>query len=126
MGFMERRILAADLDDRRFVMEATSAITLQQASIEERTFRLQGNQYLNLREAAGWTVCSLEGELWITQDGDVRDIVLEAGDSFVLDRNDAALLSNLRGRGEVRFSLIYGSQRALPFASPAALRQSLA
>jgi hypothetical protein len=32
-----------------------------------------------------------QGSLWITQEGDTRDIVLEAGDSFRLDRNGVAL-----------------------------------
>ena len=37
----------------------------------------------------------LGGTLWITQDGDRRDIVLQAGDSFTFDRPGDALISAL-------------------------------
>ena len=35
----------------------------------------------------------VSGAIWITQDGDPRDIVLESGDGFAFDRNGDALLS---------------------------------
>ena len=42
----------------------------------------------------GRRVECLSGCLWITQDGDPRDVVLEAGQAFEFDR-DGALLSAL-------------------------------
>jgi hypothetical protein len=56
---------------------------------------LKKHQHLRIDEACGWTVHAVAGTLWITQDGDMRDIVLEAGDSFILDRNRTAVLSPL-------------------------------
>ena len=41
----------------------------------------------------GKRVECLAGSIWITQDGDLRDIVLEAGDAFDFDRRGDALLS---------------------------------
>ena len=41
----------------------------------------------------GRSVECLSGALWITQDGDLRDIVLGAGESFAFDRRGEALLS---------------------------------
>jgi hypothetical protein len=35
------------------------------------------------------------GQLWITQDGDPRDMILEAERSFMFDRNGQALVSAL-------------------------------
>jgi hypothetical protein len=35
----------------------------------------------------------LAGSLWITQDGDTDDVVLKAGECFVLDRRGLALVS---------------------------------
>ena len=35
----------------------------------------------------------VSGSLWITQDGDLRDIVLAAGEAFDFDRRGDALLS---------------------------------
>jgi hypothetical protein len=37
----------------------------------------------------------ISGSLWITQDGDSRDIVLAPGDSFSFDRSGDALISAL-------------------------------
>lgn len=57
--------------------------------------RLQKNQSLEIDGAIGWTVTALSGTVWITQDRDVRDVVLDAGQSFVLDRNKSALIWSL-------------------------------
>ena len=35
----------------------------------------------------------LSGSLWITQDGDLRDVVLGPGEAFAFDRRGDALLS---------------------------------
>jgi hypothetical protein len=57
--------------------------------------RLQRDQHLRLSDARGWKVKSVNGTVWITQEGDSRDIVIRPGQSFVLDRNGTALLSAL-------------------------------
>ena len=41
----------------------------------------------------GRRVECVAGSLWITQDGDLRDIVLGAGEAFDFDRRGDALLS---------------------------------
>ena len=43
--------------------------------------------------AFGHRVECLSGSLWITQDGDPRDIVLGPGQGFSFDRSSEALLS---------------------------------
>jgi len=53
------------------------------------------DQHLRVRDAQGWRVQAINGTVWITQEGDSRDIVLRHGQSFVLDRNGTALLSAL-------------------------------
>lgn len=57
--------------------------------------QLQKHQSAQLHDAAGWTVKALAGTVWITQDSDVRDIVLEPGESFVVDRDGGTLLYSL-------------------------------
>lgn len=75
------------------------------------TVHLGRTQHLRLRNRAGWTVRALCGTAWITQDGDLRDIVLEAGDAFVLDRGGNALISAL---DETRVSISRDAHLAAP------------
>lgn len=51
--------------------------------------RLVGARHARLRSAAG--------TLWITIDEDPRDIVLEAGESFEVDRGEGLLVCALGG-----------------------------
>jgi hypothetical protein len=57
--------------------------------------RLLPRQQLRLRDAAGWMVESCGGTVWITQEGDARDIMLVTGERFTLDRNGRTLVSGL-------------------------------
>jgi archaeosine-15-forming tRNA-guanine transglycosylase len=57
--------------------------------------RLRADQHLQLHGALGSAVHAIDGAVWITQDGDIRDIVLEAGQSFVIDRPSDTLLTPL-------------------------------
>ena len=47
----------------------------------------------HLHAESGRRVEVLSGSIWITQDGDLRDIVLESGEAFDFDRAGDALLS---------------------------------
>ena len=57
--------------------------------------RLPRRATLTLADRAGDRIDCLHGRLWITQDGDPRDIVLDAGASFELDRPGLAIVSAL-------------------------------
>jgi hypothetical protein len=82
-------------------------LTTEPASGNEAIY-LKKHQHLRMHDACGWTVHAVAGTVWITQDGDVRDIVLEAGQSFVLDRKHPAILSPLN---EAQIVLERGSCR---------------
>ena len=47
---------------------------------------------LQVRDGVGRRVLCLAGSLWITQENDTRDIFLQAGESFVLDRRGLAII----------------------------------
>lgn len=51
---------------------------------------------LALRDARGRTVTCLDGSAWLTMEGDHRDVVLEPGASFVIDRDGLTLLAAQR------------------------------
>ncbi|MEO6362675.1 MAG: DUF2917 domain-containing protein [Caldimonas sp.] len=53
----------------------------------------------------GRRVECVSGILWVTQDGDRRDVVLEAGEGFDFDRSGDALLSAL---ADARYLLLDG------------------
>lgn len=58
--------------------------------------RLQRRQTFQLRARRGERIECQTGELWITQDGDPRDIVLGPRQCFTLDRAGTAVVSALR------------------------------
>ncbi|HXR58446.1 MAG TPA: DUF2917 domain-containing protein [Burkholderiales bacterium] len=65
------------------------------------TIEVKPGQPLRLREAQGRHLSVLAGAIWITQDGDLRDTVLEAGAEFVFDRPGLAILQPLGGSARV-------------------------
>jgi hypothetical protein len=64
--------------------------------------RLDRRQTLALHEHAGHSIDCLVGSLWITLDGDRRDVVLAPGESFLIDRHGLTLVSAL---SDARFVL---------------------
>jgi len=48
-----------------------------------------------VHEPLGRRIECVTGSLWVTQDGDPRDIVLAAGESFAFDHRGDALISAL-------------------------------
>jgi hypothetical protein len=56
-------------------------------------------------EPLGRRVECLSGVIWVTQDGDLRDIILEPGDGFDFDRSEGVLISALQ---DSRYLLLEG------------------
>lgn len=56
----------------------------------------------------GRRVECVSGVLWVTQDGDRRDIILEPGDAFDFDRADGVLISALQ---DSRYLLLDSERR---------------
>ncbi|HSV54211.1 MAG TPA: DUF2917 domain-containing protein [Burkholderiaceae bacterium] len=54
--------------------------------------RLQPRSIFSVPDAAGVQIACHEGSLWITLDNDPRDIVLNAGESFVGSEHRRALI----------------------------------
>ena len=65
-------------------------IDLTQANI-----RLEPRREFSLVDAAGVEITCLSGAVWLTMEGDLRDIVLTAGDSHAVRRNGVTLVNAL-------------------------------
>lgn len=57
--------------------------------------RIARNAILEVKQPLGITIECLEGSVWVTLDGDARDVVLDAGQAFTVDRQQRALLQAL-------------------------------
>ncbi len=55
-------------------------------------FALTARQTATLRDAQGTRIECLSGSLWITQEGDTRDVVLGPGEELTLERAGATLV----------------------------------
>jgi hypothetical protein len=58
---------------------------------------LNARELLPIEDGVGLEVKSLRGDLWITQSGDPADHLIEADQSFVLDRPGLTLVTALLG-----------------------------
>lgn len=59
------------------------------------TVNLSQNAQRSLVVRRGSEIRCLEGMLWITQEGDLRDYILKAGETFVTDRKGKVVLQAL-------------------------------
>jgi len=62
---------------------------------------LRRGEVLRLRDAAGRHLGVVGGAVWVTQDGDRRDWVIEAGHSFRFDRDGLALVVPVNGGASI-------------------------
>jgi hypothetical protein len=56
------------------------------------TIELQRGKFLRVLDGAGSTLTARHGEVWITEQDSVRDVVLRRGQSFTLGRRGLALV----------------------------------
>ena len=80
---------------------------------------LQRRQTFSLRGEPGQQLQVRSGEVWVTQDGDPRDLVLEAHQCFTLDRAGHVLISALR---DASFAVASPKQAGRWHVAPAELR----
>ncbi len=64
--------------------------------IDDSCFDLRAHQIARFDDAPGVAVLCLRGELWLTQDGDLNDVILGPGEHFTFDRRGLALVEALK------------------------------
>jgi hypothetical protein len=66
--------------------------------------KLGPNQTLKVVDGVGSTVCAVEGSVWITEENQTRDIVLERGACYRLRHRGLAIVNALGGSAAVSFA----------------------
>lgn len=69
----------------------TGQVTGTRASVQE----IARDKILEIKQALGVTIECLEGSVWVTLDGDMRDVILDAGCAFNVDRKQRTLIQAL-------------------------------
>ena len=64
--------------------------------LEQGGLCMKPKQLLKVHNGGRHTIVCQSGSLWVTQYGDRRDILLAAGESFVLDRDGLTLVQALQ------------------------------
>jgi hypothetical protein len=75
-----------------------------QIELQSGAVRLGPNQTLRVVDGAGSTVCAMEGAVWITEENQPNDIVLEAGNCYQLRHPGVALVNSLAGDAAIALS----------------------
>ena len=66
--------------------------------------KLGPNQTLRVVDGEGTTVCAVEGAVWITEENQPKDIVLQPGGCYQLRRRGIAIVNSLGGSAAVSFA----------------------
>ena len=69
--------------------------------LKKGAVKLGPNQTLKVLDGAGSTVCAVEGSVWITEENQPKDIVLEPGACYRLRERGTALVNSLGGTAAV-------------------------
>jgi hypothetical protein len=67
----------------------------------ELLVQLPHHGLLDINDGEGLAVACIEGTVWITQSNDPRDIVIHAGQSFLLDKQGLALVAAPAGQATI-------------------------
>ncbi len=101
-------------------------LTAQRAQLN-----LADDEVARLHDACDSRLEVAEGFVWITVDGDRNDVVIGAGESFLIDSKDVVTVSAIRGAASLRVRANVGANQCRPAAArtlarPNRLQQMLA
>jgi len=74
---------------------ANAGKEIMNISLSHTALRLAAHETFSVIDGRGARIACRQGRIWITQDQDTRDVLLEAGENFILDRDGAAIVEAL-------------------------------
>jgi hypothetical protein len=83
---------------RNRVIRANLAVCVNSS---ELLVQLEHHGLFDINDGQGFTVTCIDGTVWITQANDPRDIVINAGQSFLLDKQGLALVAAPAGQATI-------------------------
>ncbi len=86
------------------MQNATGTESHMRLELANGAVKLGPNQTLRVVDGAGSTVCVVEGSVWITEENQPRDIVLERGACYRLRNRGLAIVNSLGGEASVSFA----------------------
>jgi hypothetical protein len=89
-------LVAGGILRMREIQESRMRLELKQGAV-----KIGPNQTLRVVDGAGSTVCAVEGSVWITEENQARDIVLERGGCYRLRHRGVTLVNSLGGEAAV-------------------------
>lgn len=77
-----------------FCTAGTAArIVSRKLTTQESQLSLHNGEVMHLGKLRHGMLLAVRGTVWVTQDGDIRDVILESGDTMSLDRGADVLVS---------------------------------
>jgi hypothetical protein len=70
--------------------------TTMNIRLDHTAVRLAEGETISVIDGKGARVAVTSGRVWVTQEHDIRDVLLKVGQSFVLDRNGTAIVEALK------------------------------
>jgi len=80
-------------------------------------FNLADDEVVRLRDACDSRLEVTEGFVWVTVEGDRNDVVIGAGESFLIDSRDVVTVSAIRGAASLRVRADAGAGQCRPVAA---------
>ena len=65
------------------------------AAVSHQTKAMKKNELLSIARPRGYRIDCIQGDLWITQDGDSRDTLLSAGEHHITDGSTRLIVQAL-------------------------------
>jgi hypothetical protein len=78
---------------------------------------LADDEVARLRDACDTRLEVTQGFVWVTVEGDRNDVVLGAGESFLIDSRDVVTVSAIRGAAALRVRANAGTRQCRPVAT---------